>query len=79
MTNKCRKLFSMLNFVFFNFHVVVFCPQGGMKAVIWTDVMMFFVIFITCILVIVMGTAEAGGISHVWETNKEAGRLNLFE
>ncbi|PIK58751.1 putative sodium-dependent multivitamin transporter-like [Apostichopus japonicus] len=52
---------------------------GGMKAVIWTDVMMFFVIFITCILVIVMGTAEAGGISHVWETNKEAGRLNLFE
>ncbi|XP_071834313.1 sodium-dependent multivitamin transporter-like [Apostichopus japonicus] len=52
---------------------------GGMKAVIWTDVMMFFVIFITCILVIVMGTAEAGGVSHVWETNKEAGRLNLFE
>ncbi|XP_071832645.1 sodium-dependent multivitamin transporter-like [Apostichopus japonicus] len=52
---------------------------GGMKAVIWTDVLMFFVIFITCILVIVMGTAEAGGMSHVWEINKEAGRLNFFE
>ncbi|XP_071963065.1 putative sodium-dependent multivitamin transporter [Antedon mediterranea] len=52
---------------------------GGMKAVIWTDVIMFVVIFGTTVMVIVTGVVKAGGVGHVWETNKEAGRLDLIQ
>ncbi|XP_077866875.1 sodium-dependent multivitamin transporter-like [Saccoglossus kowalevskii] len=48
---------------------------GGMKAVIWTDVFLFMVILIDLILVIVFGTIESGGISYVWQVNKDDGRL----
>ncbi len=52
--------------------------QGGMKAVIWTDVFMFVVIQITIILVLTMGSIESGGMSRVWQINKDAGRLDIF-
>ena len=52
--------------------------QGGMKAVIWTDVFMFVVIEATIILVLTMGSIEAGGISRVWQINKDAGRLDVL-
>ena len=49
-----------------------------MKAVIWTDVIMFVVMFATTISVIVLGSMEAGGFARVWEFNKDAGRLDVF-
>ncbi|XP_006823419.1 sodium-dependent multivitamin transporter-like [Saccoglossus kowalevskii] len=51
---------------------------GGMKAVIWTDVFQFMVMLVTVIAVIVMGSAEAGGMGHVWENNAENGRLDVL-
>ncbi|XP_071962458.1 sodium-dependent multivitamin transporter-like [Antedon mediterranea] len=52
---------------------------GGMKAVIWTDVFMFLVIFGTTMLVVIVGTLKAGGIDHVIESNMDAGRLDLLQ
>ncbi|XP_033125947.1 sodium-coupled monocarboxylate transporter 1-like [Anneissia japonica] len=52
---------------------------GGMKAVIWTDVIMFVVIFGTTLMVIITGVMKAGGVAHVWETNKEDDRLDLIQ
>ena len=49
-----------------------------MKAVIWTDVIMFCVMFSTMIMVLVMGCIEAGGFTYVWEFNKEQDRLDIF-
>ena len=49
-----------------------------MKAVIWTDVFMFIVIQITIMLVLVMGSIESGGITRVWQINKDEGRLDIF-
>ena len=49
-----------------------------MKAVIWTDVIMFCVMFATTLMVIIMGTIEAGGFAHVWEFNHDQGRLDIF-
>ncbi|XP_070575242.1 uncharacterized protein [Ptychodera flava] len=53
--------------------------QGGMKAVIWTDVFQFLVIVGTLMTVIILGTIEAGGLQYVWEANKQDGRLDVFK
>ena len=53
--------------------------QGGMKGVIWTDVFQTFVIVVGLIVVIVIGSSEAGGIMNVYEIAKRGGRLNLLE
>ena len=50
-----------------------------MKGVIWTDVFQTFVIVIGLIVVIVIGSSEAGGIMNVYEIAKRGGRLNLLE
>ncbi|XP_033123444.1 sodium-dependent multivitamin transporter-like [Anneissia japonica] len=52
---------------------------GGMKAVIWTDVFMFIVIFATTMLVVTFGTIEAGGIDHIIESNLQADRLDMLQ
>ncbi|XP_070580136.1 sodium-dependent multivitamin transporter-like [Ptychodera flava] len=52
---------------------------GGIKAVIWTDVFQFFVLFGALLTVIIMGTAYTGGLSHVWQFNQEQGHANFFE
>ncbi|XP_033097477.1 sodium-dependent multivitamin transporter-like [Anneissia japonica] len=51
---------------------------GGIKAVIWTDVFQFLVLFGSLVVVIVLGTNRAGGLEHVWTYNKEHGQLNFF-
>ncbi|XP_072031595.1 sodium-dependent multivitamin transporter-like [Amphiura filiformis] len=56
---------------------IFYTAMGGLKAVIWTDVIMFFVMFGTTIMVLIMGSIRAGGFSYVWQFNKEHGRLNL--
>ncbi|XP_070578376.1 sodium-coupled monocarboxylate transporter 1-like isoform X2 [Ptychodera flava] len=62
--------------IFINGCICVFYTAvGGIKAVIWTDVFLFMIILIDLILIIVFGTIEAGGMSHVWEFNKADGRL----
>ncbi|XP_077979510.1 sodium-coupled monocarboxylate transporter 1-like isoform X2 [Glandiceps talaboti] len=57
----------------------VYTSLGGIKAVIWTDVFQFFVLFGALITVIVMGTVRAGGLSYVWQYNCEHGHTNFFE
>lgn len=52
--------------------------QGGIKAVIWTDVFQFLVLFGSLIAVLIFGTKEAGGPSNVWNYNKNHSKLNFF-
>ncbi|PIK44893.1 putative sodium-dependent multivitamin transporter isoform X2, partial [Apostichopus japonicus] len=51
---------------------------GGIKAVIWTDVFQFLVLFGSLIAVLIFGTKEAGGPSNVWNYNKNHSKLNFF-
>ena len=53
--------------------------QGGLKAVIWTDVFQCVVMVGGLVTVAVKGSMEVGGLSRVWEINKDFGRLNFFE
>lgn len=52
--------------------------QGGLKAVIWTDVFMSVVIISTCLLVIFSGSSEVGGVAKAWRVNQDAGRMDIF-
>ena len=58
--------------------VTFYTMLGGMRAVVWTDSLQFIVMFggVVVILVVVFSHIP-GGMSEVWETAKEAGRLEL--
>lgn len=53
--------------------------QGGLKAVVWTDVFQSIIMLAGLITVAVSGSLEVGGLSKVWEINKKHGRINFSE
>jgi len=53
--------------------------QGGLKAVIWTDVFQSVIMLAGMLTVAVTGTIEVGGVKKVWEINEKYGRINFFE
>jgi solute carrier family 5 (sodium-coupled monocarboxylate transporter), member 8/12 len=52
---------------------------GGIKAVIWTDVIQIVFMYAILVLIMVKGTMDAGGLSFVIEKNWESGRLEAPE
>ena len=57
----------------------LFFFQGGLKAVVWTDVFQAFVMVAGLITVFIVGTVNVCGFDKVWEINKERDRLTFFE
>ena len=53
--------------------------QGGLKAVVWTDVFQSAVMVGGLITVAVIGSVEVGGLSKVWEINERFNRTTFFE
>ncbi|XP_026848261.1 sodium-coupled monocarboxylate transporter 1 isoform X5 [Drosophila persimilis] len=52
---------------------------GGLKAVIWTDVIQSFVMFGSILAVCINGTYDVGGLPVVLQRNEDSGRLNVPE
>lgn len=52
---------------------------GGLKAVVWTDVVQLAMMFIAIFLVMLKGTLDIGGLSYVWEKAVESGRIEFPE
>ncbi|KAJ9598086.1 hypothetical protein L9F63_026809, partial [Diploptera punctata] len=48
---------------------------GGLKAVVWTDVVQTLIMFAAMILVMVKGTIDIGGLGVVWNRNYDSGRI----
>ncbi|PNF28804.1 Sodium-coupled monocarboxylate transporter 1 [Cryptotermes secundus] len=48
---------------------------GGLKAVVWTDVVQTLIMFGAMVFVIIKGTIDVGGLRVVWERNYESGRI----
>uniref|UniRef100_A0A182XVS6 Sodium/solute symporter n=1 Tax=Anopheles stephensi TaxID=30069 RepID=A0A182XVS6_ANOST len=48
---------------------------GGIKAVVWTDVIQMFIMIGALILIVVKGTAEIGGLGVLIERNMASGRF----
>ncbi|XP_073819704.1 sodium-coupled monocarboxylate transporter 1-like [Musca autumnalis] len=52
---------------------------GGLKAVIWTDVIQTVIMIGAIIFVIIKGTIDVGGLGVVWERNWATGRIEAPE
>ena len=53
--------------------------QGGLKAVIWTDVFQTLVMFLGQLVVIIVGSAKVGGLGHVWDVASQHGLISGIE
>ncbi|CAG2165233.1 unnamed protein product [Oppiella nova] len=51
---------------------------GGIKAVIWTDVLQGSLMILGVLVVIVTGIIEMGGLKELWDINERGGRLKFF-
>lgn len=51
---------------------------GGMKAVLITDIFQSVLMFASVFAIIVCAGIKAGGLSEIWETAREGGRLEFF-
>ncbi|XP_017855882.1 PREDICTED: sodium-coupled monocarboxylate transporter 1 isoform X1 [Drosophila arizonae] len=52
---------------------------GGLKAVIWTDVIQSFVMYGSILAVCIKGTYDVGGLGVVLQRNEDSGRFNAPE
>lgn len=58
---------------------VFYTCLGGMKAVIWTDVIQIVIMFGVMLLVIIKGTMKVGGLSVIIERNWNGDRFEAPE
>ncbi|XP_022911675.2 sodium-coupled monocarboxylate transporter 1-like [Onthophagus taurus] len=47
---------------------IFYTVLGGLKAVVWTDTWQIIVMFISVMVVIILGTISYGGVAKVWDT-----------
>ncbi|GJQ70604.1 hypothetical protein Trydic_g22998 [Trypoxylus dichotomus] len=57
---------------------IFYTTLGGLKAVVWTDTVQTVVMVGALVVVMVMGTMNAGGFAEVWKRNKDGGRIDFF-
>ena len=53
--------------------------KGGMKAVMWTDVVQTCFMFAGIVAVIIQGSVDHGGFSNIWSTMYEGDRIRFWE
>ncbi|GBN39993.1 Putative sodium-dependent multivitamin transporter [Araneus ventricosus] len=52
-----------------------YCTMGGMKAVLWTDVLQALLMYVGLIAILAKGSSDVGGVQTVWDRAEEGGRL----
>ncbi|XP_046805041.1 sodium-coupled monocarboxylate transporter 1 [Lucilia cuprina] len=61
--------------------VIVICTfytcVGGIKGVVWTDVIQSIIMFASMIVLMIKGTIDLGGLQVLWQRNLDGGRLNF--
>ncbi|KAI9579971.1 hypothetical protein GQX74_000759 [Glossina fuscipes] len=56
---------------------IFYTTVGGLKAVVWTDVIQTVIMIGAIIFIIVKGTIDIGGFHVVWQRNYDSGRIEL--
>jgi Na+/proline symporter len=54
-------------------------PQGGLKAVVWTDTVQSFAMILGVVAVTVLGTMDVGGVDVVLQRAADSNRLEFFK
>ncbi|XP_046673776.1 sodium-coupled monocarboxylate transporter 1-like [Homalodisca vitripennis] len=57
---------------------IFYTTFGGLKAVLWTDVLQNMFTFFGMVFAIIVSCFNLGGVSEIWRINKEGGRLEMF-
>lgn len=57
---------------------IFYTTLGGLKAVVWTDAIQSFFIFLSTLVIAIFGCLDVGGFLQVFETASEGHRLELF-
>ncbi|XP_070815369.1 sodium-coupled monocarboxylate transporter 1 [Chaetodon trifascialis] len=58
---------------------IIYCTLGGLKAVIWTDVLQMVIMLAGFVAVIARGAVLQGGLTNIWEDAGQGGRLEVFD
>uniref|UniRef100_A0A3B5MCP8 Solute carrier family 5 member 8, like n=1 Tax=Xiphophorus couchianus TaxID=32473 RepID=A0A3B5MCP8_9TELE len=58
---------------------IIYCTLGGLKAVIWTDVLQMVIMLAGFVAVIARGAVVQGGLAKIWEDAAAGGRLVAFD
>uniref|UniRef100_A0A8C6SC65 Solute carrier family 5 member 8, like n=1 Tax=Neogobius melanostomus TaxID=47308 RepID=A0A8C6SC65_9GOBI len=58
---------------------IIYCTVGGLKAVIWTDVLQVVVMMAGFVAVIARGAVLQGGLTKIFEDAGQGGRLDTFD
>ncbi len=53
--------------------------QGGMKAVMWTDVFQICMMFAGLIAVLIRGSQDQGGFDKIWKLMEDGERIEFFK
>ena len=53
--------------------------QGGMKAVMWTDVFQIFMMFAGLFAVLIQGSIDQGGFGTIWQYMVDGERIEFFK
>lgn len=72
------QLFANFSRIFFidKKYVFFFSLKGGIKAVVWTDVVQGVIMLSSVAIVGILGTHKVGGLSKVFEYANQGGRLD---
>lgn len=57
---------------------IFYTTLGGLKAVVWSDAIQSFFIFLSTLVIAIFGCLDVGGFLQVFETASEGHRLELF-
>ncbi|XP_078385205.1 sodium-coupled monocarboxylate transporter 1-like [Cetorhinus maximus] len=57
----------------------LYSTLGGIKAVVWTDVLQICVMLAGLLALLIQGLIQVGGFEKVWRIAKHGGRLNFFD
>lgn len=78
--SKATGLNTRLAIVLIYIVCVFYSSQGGLKAVVIADTFQACVLFVSLILILVLGTyMQEGGISKIFEVSDEKGRLDFLK
>ncbi|KAJ4433272.1 hypothetical protein ANN_15531 [Periplaneta americana] len=58
---------------------IFYTMLGGIKAVVWTDLLQGVVMVVASIVVIILGVNQLGGFGVLWERSQLGGRIRIFE
>ncbi|XP_061689059.1 sodium-coupled monocarboxylate transporter 1 isoform X2 [Syngnathoides biaculeatus] len=58
---------------------IFYCTLGGLKAVIWTDVLQMVIMLAGFVAVVARGAVLQGGLDKIWEDANQGGRLKTFD